>query len=71
MPDAIVRTEKRGRPRTDATSIHLTLPPDQLAALDAWIASEPTKPSRPQAIRSILQAGLPKIDTTAIRGEFE
>ena len=58
MSDAIVRTEKRGRPRTDATSIHLTLPPADLDALDAWIANDGSKPSRPEAIRRILRQGL-------------
>jgi hypothetical protein len=41
LPDA-----RRGRPRVNPTSIHLSLKPDQLAALDAWIARHPDpKPS--------------------------
>lgn len=58
MTDAIVRTEKRGRPRTGAKSIHLTLPPSDLAALDMWIARQPNAPSRPEAIRALLRQKL-------------
>jgi hypothetical protein len=57
MARSISRTEKRrgrGRPRKDPTSIHLTLLPDQLAALDAMIADEDQKTSRPEAIRIVL-----------------
>lgn len=46
----------RGRPKTDATSIHLTLVPTKLAALDAYVAQQPDpKPSRPEMIRKILE----------------
>jgi len=50
---------KRGRPPVGATGLHLRLPPDLLAALDAWIerCSEP-RPSRPEAIRQILAGAL-------------
>lgn len=54
MASSISRTEKRGRgrPRTDATSVHLRMPPEHLMPLDAWIADHPEpKPSRPEAIR--------------------
>src|SRR3954463_5198428 len=45
----------RGRPRVDAASIHLRLPPDQLAALDKFIAKHPEpRPSRPEAIRRMV-----------------
>jgi hypothetical protein len=50
---------KGGRPRVDARAIGLRLPPDQLDALDAWIAklSDP-KLTRPEAIRRLLQQAL-------------
>ena len=59
MP-SIYRTEKRGRgrPRTNPTSIHLTLAPDQLQALDGWIAKLREHRSRPEAIREILERAL-------------
>jgi hypothetical protein len=34
------------------------IPPDQLAALDAWIAKQPKSISRPEAIRAFVAAGL-------------
>lgn len=34
------------------------LQPDQLAALDAWIARNPSGTSRPEAIRAILRQTL-------------
>jgi cytochrome c553 len=56
---AISDTRKRGRPRVDATQIGLRLPPDQLAMLDAWIATQPAPPpSRPEAIRQLLNVSL-------------
>jgi hypothetical protein len=57
MAKAISGTEKkgRGRPRVNPTSIHLSVKPDQLAALDNWIARHPDpKPSRPEAIRRMM-----------------
>src|SRR4029079_8702184 len=61
MARSISRTEKRsrGRPRKDPTSIHVTLLPLSLAALDTWIEqqSDP-KPSRPEAIRRLIEQAL-------------
>jgi hypothetical protein len=60
MAGAISNTEKRtrGRPRVNPTSIHLTLLPDQLAAVDQWIDREADAPSRPKAIRRLVELGL-------------
>ncbi|AZS20069.1 hypothetical protein CSW63_05065 [Caulobacter sp. FWC26] len=44
-----------GRPATGkGTPVMVRLQPDQLAALDAWIARESDSLSRPAAIRAIL-----------------
>jgi len=61
MTKSISRTEKRsrGRPRTNPTSIHLTLLPHQLAALDAWIAKDSPGSTRSEAIRRLLEQSLP------------
>jgi len=57
----IEKKRGRGRPRTDATPILVRVYPDDLAALDAWIASQPTpKPSRPEAIRKMMVICLSK-----------
>lgn len=58
MSDAIVRTGKRGRPAVGAKSIHLTLPPDLLMALDAWISEQDDALSRPEAIRLLIRERL-------------
>ena len=59
MAPSIFRTEKRrGRPRIDPTSIHLTLAPDQLAKLDEWISQRSVKLSRPEAVRRLVEQAL-------------
>jgi hypothetical protein len=60
MAQSISRTEKRsrGRPKTNPQSIHLTLTPDVLSALDKSIGT--SGDSRPEAIRRILTAHLKK-----------
>jgi hypothetical protein len=58
--------KKRGRPvlyegseGKGAPQIGLRLPPPELAAVDAWIATQPKpKPSRPVAIRRLVELGL-------------
>jgi hypothetical protein len=36
--------------------VGVRLHPEQLAALDAWIAKQPEEVSRPEAVRRILEA---------------
>jgi hypothetical protein len=55
---SLTRKKPRGRPPTGAESIHLRLLPDQLAALDQWIAHQSDMPSRPEAVRRLLVLGL-------------
>jgi hypothetical protein len=50
---------KTGRPRVGAKLVGVSLPPQPLAALDAWIAARPEpRPSRPEAIRQLLEKAL-------------
>lgn len=49
---------KGGRPRVDATPITVRVPPSQLASLDAWREAQPDKPSRPEAVRRLVEKGL-------------
>ena len=60
MAKSISRTEKRarGRPATNPTSIHLTLAPRPLAEVDHWIEKQKEPPSRPEAIRRLVELGL-------------
>jgi len=39
-------------------SIHLRVEPDQLARLDKWLLAQPDKPSRPEAVRRLVDKGL-------------
>ena len=55
---SVQKKERRGRPRKDPTSIHLTLLPDQLAGVDGWANSQKDKPSRPEAIRRLIEIAL-------------
>jgi hypothetical protein len=44
-----------------APQIGLRLPPPELASIDAWIKEQPKpKPSRPAAIRRLVEIGLKK-----------
>ena len=58
---SISTTEKksRGRPRTNPVAQHFTMSRALSAALDAWIAAQPEPhPTRPEAIRRLVEAGL-------------
>lgn len=51
--------KKRGRPATGrGQTIGVRMLPAQLAALDAWIAKQPKRVSRPEAIRAMVTASL-------------
>jgi hypothetical protein len=60
MMKLLSRIEKRGRgrPPTNPTSIHLTLAPGPLAAVDDWIERQKEPYSRPEAIRRLVELGL-------------
>jgi hypothetical protein len=57
---SISRTEKRGRgrPPTGAESIHLRRLPLQLSAVDEWARSQKDRPSRPKAVRRLIELSL-------------
>lgn len=51
--------KSRGRPATGTgTPITLRLQPEPLAAVDAWREDQPDKPTRPEAIRRLVEKGL-------------
>lgn len=61
MNDAISDTGKkrgRGRPVIGAVGVHVKLPPAELEALDQWVAAQADSPSRPEAIRRLMNVGL-------------
>jgi hypothetical protein len=56
---SVVPKKKRGPPPTgQGTQIQVRLQPDPLALLDAWIAKQEDVPSRPEAIRRLVEAAL-------------
>lgn len=58
----------RGRPRTNPFSIHLTLVPDQLARLDAWIADQKDEVlTHAEAVRRVLDKAL--LQVKGVRGK--
>jgi hypothetical protein len=58
--------KRRGRPVTTGTgtTIGVRMLDDRIAVLDAWIAKQKSKPSRPEAIRRLVEIGLLTSTTT-------
>lgn len=55
----ITQKKKRGPPATGKGElIGVRIQPDQMAPLDAWIATQDDAPSRPEAIRRLLTEAL-------------
>lgn len=55
--------KKRGpKPTGVGTLVGVRLQANQMAALDAWIMQQPSRPSRPEAIRHALAAFLSQAD---------
>jgi hypothetical protein len=56
-----VITKQLGRPKTTGKGrlFGVRLHAPQIALLDAWIAEQHDKPSRPEAIRRLIALGLP------------
>lgn len=59
MADAIDNIGKgRGRPATGATPVMVRLLPDQVAKLDDWRKAQADTPTRPEAIRRLVEKAL-------------
>jgi len=55
----VLSRKKRGPPATGkGTLIGVRLQPDPLSRLDKWSISQDDKPSRPEAIRRLVERGL-------------
>lgn len=52
----------RGRPKIGATPVNVRLAPDLLERLDEWRAQQRPIPTRPEAIRSMVEATLRMLD---------
>lgn len=61
--------KKRGRPATGRDPlIAFRLPPETIAALTAWAARQPDKPSRSEALRRLIDLGM-KVAPARDRGK--
>jgi hypothetical protein len=61
MAKSISKTRKRrgrGRPFIGAIPIQVRMPPPELAALDSWINKQDGTPTRPEAIRRLVEMAL-------------
>jgi metal-responsive CopG/Arc/MetJ family transcriptional regulator len=55
----VITQKRRGpAPTGKGTLIGVRLQPDLLARLDRWASGQDDKPSRPEAIRKLIEAGL-------------
>jgi hypothetical protein len=48
----------KGRPRVDAEAVNVRIERDALARIDAWRRGQSDLPTRPEAIRRLVEAGL-------------
>jgi hypothetical protein len=68
--ETVTTRKRRGpKPTGKGVNIGVRLQPDRLAALDAWIASQPKPLSRPEAIRRLTARGLPSTTVAAVSDE--
>lgn len=59
--ETLITKKRRGpAPTGVGTLIGVRMLPDALADLDAWIAKQKEKPTRPQAIRQLVATALSK-----------
>lgn len=54
----IEKRRGRGRPPVDATPVLVRLYAEQLKGLDAWIVKQDDAPTRPEAIRRLVEQAL-------------
>jgi hypothetical protein len=55
---ATTKTASRKRPSETGTLIGVRLQPESLSRLDAWAAAQDDRPSRPEAVRRLIERGL-------------
>jgi hypothetical protein len=48
----------KGRPTVDSEAVNVRLERPSIVALDDWRREQPDLPSRPEAIRRLIEAGL-------------
>ena len=53
-----IRKKRIGRPPVNAVPVLVRIPPAEIEPIDAWIAKQKPPPSRPEAIRRLVEIGL-------------
>lgn len=57
--ETLLARKKRGpAPTGKGQQVVVRMQPDRLAALDDWIAMQPDQPTRPEAVRRLLEKAL-------------
>ena len=68
--ETVTARKRRGpKPTGKGVNIGVRLQPEQLAALDAWIASQPKLLSRPEALRRLAARGMPSTTEVNVSDE--
>ena len=58
MAKASRDTTKKKRPAQPGTPVMVRMQPDQLETVDAWAEAQDDQPSRPEAVRRLVDWGL-------------
>jgi hypothetical protein len=53
-----ITISKKGRPATNGVPVMVRVAQDALSEIDEWRRTQPDLPSRPEAIRRLVEAGL-------------
>jgi hypothetical protein len=53
-----IRKKRIGRPPVNAVPVLVRIPPAEIEPIDLWISKQKPSPSRPEAIRRLVEIGL-------------
>jgi len=58
MSNVSANKPKKGRPPVDTEPVNVRLPRDSITALDDWRRQQPDLPTRPEAVRRLIDEAL-------------
>lgn len=71
MPRSRAKAAEKKKPGRPATGhdplLSFRLPADMIAAIDAWAAAQPDRPTRSEALRRFIEAGMKALSAPALR----
>jgi hypothetical protein len=53
-----IRKKRIGRPPVNAIPVLVRIPPAEIEPIDEWISGQKPRPTRPEAIRRLVELGL-------------